>query len=262
MSTPNGYNNVKELTLYFSSDDIAHFLLEHNTSDNFILENQSRSLEKSSFQSSNRNFHGIFDNEYCIPVVRCLELVNEFIEHLKAKYYMYNLKDFLIVCFDKISYDILNNLFFEILNRRKFHEIQIVCLKSIIPILNSPRRKSEFLFNRCWFHISKFSSNEDCCSKGLICESIKKNKRYINYQMHWLCDNMRNDFKVSTMEFDTSVGFCDVLYLNVFVDNENFETVHVRKNVFKKFSLDFDVNLYLPKLKSMFACVNAYCAEQ
>ena len=122
--------------------------MNHQDSESFLHDGEpieNCNLNNHSSQDR-RNFHGIINNDECIPLNVFRRLFLKFLQNLKEKYFV---RDFLIVCFDKISMDVLDNIFRDEVLHFKLFDIQIVCLKSILPIFNFPRKRSSYFFEKC-----------------------------------------------------------------------------------------------------------------
>lgn len=241
-STTDGFLNIKEITIYLSPTEVLHFLLKHKDSEQFLC------YQETDVHVDRRNFHGIDSNEHCISLPRFKELLIVFFETLKKKY---DIQDFIMLCFDKISIDILSNILNEdILNSDKFN-LYIVSLKSLLPLFNVPRSKSNYILERCWFHTLRYKTNIDCCSRSLLMESLIENRNVINYQLNWLSSKLSKHRKVKKVEFINGVNGMDFLYVSFYV--KSFEkSRNVLQHIFRDFSKNLSDNLYLSVLKPLF----------
>lgn len=230
---------------------MAHFLLKHKEGENFFHDGQP--IETCNIKNHSthdrRNFHGIVDNDNCISLKVFKELFLRFINNLKEKYLT---RDFLIVCFDKISMDILDNIFKEELKSLPEIDLQIVCLKSLLPIFNYPRKRSQYFFEKCWFHTFKYLEDDfDCCSRSILSEALGENKHVVDYQMNWFCSKIQQYRYVQNVTFVSGSSF-DTVKVNCKIGvTENSKSVY--RNMFLYFSKNLSENLYLNVLKRVFS---------
>ena len=224
-------------------------MLTHQDSESFLHDGEpieNCNLNNHSSQDR-RNFHGIINNDECIPLNVFRRLFLKFLQNLKEKYFV---RDFLIVCFDKISMDVLDNIFRDEVLHFKLFDIQIVCLKSILPIFNFPRKRSSYFFEKCWFHTRKYLEDLDCCSRSLLSEAIYENKHIINYQMNWMVSKLKKYNYVRKMSFCSGNIFDSLSVTCVIGLRENSNVVF--RNMFLFFSRNISENLYLSALKKLF----------